>query len=36
MWVEWLCEGVERGVKVKDTKVEGEMTWLGLRIRERV
>ena len=36
MWVEWVCEGVERGVKVKDAKVEGEMTGLGLRIRERV
>ena len=36
MWVEWVCEGVERGVKVKDAKVEGEMMGLRLRIRETV
>ena len=31
-----VCEGVEIGGKVKDAKVEGEMTGLGLRIIERV
>ena len=31
-----VCEGVERGGEVKDAKVEGEMTRLGIGIRERV
>ena len=31
-----VCDGVEIGGKVKDAKVEREMTWLGIRIRERV
>ena len=33
---EMVCEGVEREGKVKDAKVEGEMTRLGIRIGEMV